>query len=660
MGKIALLVPRDDMLQQAHNILQEIDMELVVAKTIRTEDSVLEARNAIAKGATIIIARGLQAAIIQRFTNVPVIPITVTVQEMALLVKRAKIISKKEMPLIAVVGMKNMFSSIEHFENLFGVQISMYYAESATVDEFESLTHQAVEGQPDLIIGGDTAVSVASREGVPSLFLTTTEDAMRQALISANRMDYAITLEKRSAAQMEILQDYSFNGIVWIDKNGNISSVNPMMEQLSGKEEASLLRHKVSELASEINEDVMKQVLVDGKEYSLYLEWKYNSVFATIAPVIYDGNIDGAMMTCHKMKRKSPVRKEDWKDGEDKQKRSTTTVLQFQDILQKSPKMKECVRIARLYAYSEQPVVLIGESGTEKRMLAECIHNNSKRSEQPFLDVPCEGMTSEEQRISIFGERGAFMQSQGGTVLIRNVDKLTEDNQYRLYQAIYFHVLHGVEIAQLRKVNVRVMVTLSKPLRALWGEGKLQDDLYYLLSGLELKVPPLRERKEDLKSKIDLTIQECCDRYSRYHVLTAGAKETLINYEWPGNLFQVESFCDRLVLTAQRRSIDEIAVKKLLMELYSEKLPQTVGERRMGLNEISAYENAGKEQIPEGEESFSAGYEATSMNRYLEEAQRIADCLNRNEGNREKTAQELGISKATLWRHMKKYGIENK
>lgn len=661
MGKIALLVPREEMLQQAHNILQEIDLELSDMKMIRTEDSVVEARRAIAKGATIIIARGLQAAIIQRYTNVPVIPITVTAQEMALLVKRAKNISKKEIPSIAVIGMKNMFSNIEHFEELFGVHLTMYYSESATVADFEKLTLQAVTDQPDFIIGGDTAVAVASREGVPSLFLTTTEDAMRQALISASRMDFAMTLEKRSAAQMETLQDYSFNGIVWIDKKGTITSVNPMLVQLSGKEEETVIRHKVSDLAPEITDDVLKQVLVDGKEYSLYLEWQYHAVFATIAPVSYDGSIDGAVMTCHKMKKKSE-RGNNGKKGEESLKGFKPASLYFQDLLQKSPSMQECVRIARLYAYSEQPVVLTGESGTEKRMLAECIHNNSKRADQPFLDVPCEGMTAEEQRISIFGERGAFMQSLGGTVLIRKAEELTEANQYRLYQVIYFHVLHGSEIAQLRKVNVRVMVTLHKPLHTLWQEGKLQNDLYYLLSGLELRVPPLRERKEDLSNKIDLSIRECCDRYLRYHVLTAGAKEILMNYEWPGNLFQVESFIDRLILTAQRRSVDEIMVKKLLYELYPE-VTQPVRINRAVLPNVSTGMED-KRQMAGGDEidSLNAGisYEATAVNHYVGEAQKIANCLNRNQGNREKTAQELGISKATLWRHMKKYGIEGK
>ena len=233
------------------------------------------------------------------------------------------------------------------------------------------------------------------------------------------------------------------------------------------------------------------------------------------------------------------------------------------------------------------------------------------------------------------------MQVQGGTLLIQDVEKLTVANQYRLYQLIRFHVCHGVEIGSLRKLDVRVMVTVGEPLAKLRAGGKLREDLYYLLSGLELRVPSLRERKEDLQLMLEETIRDCCERYSRYHVLTSGARESLMDYGWPGNLFQVESFCERLILTVGKRSVDEIMVRKLLAELYPEEVYPV--ERRM------------TEQHSEMMDSVrcAAGMEC-------EEGKKIAEALVKHGGSREKTAKELGISKVTLWRHMKKYGIEMK
>lgn len=106
-------------------------------------------------------------------------------------------------------------------------------------------------------------------------------------------------------------------------------------------------------------------------------------------------------------------------------------------------------------------------------MLAESIHNSSIRAREPFLDVPCEGLSGEEQKEMIFGNRGAALQVQGGTLLIRDVEQLTAANQYRLYQLIRFHVCHGADIASLRKVDVRVMVTIARPLSELMSEGRI-------------------------------------------------------------------------------------------------------------------------------------------------------------------------------------------
>lgn len=615
------MVPREEMLYQAHNILQEKKYPISEMRVVQSESSVMEARSAIAAGASIIIARGLQASLIKQYTDIPVVEIVLTAQEMALLVQKAKQIVKKPRPVIAVVGFKNMFCDMSYFDELYDIELRTYFV--AKEKELVSFVRQAVSEGADLVIGGDVSVAAASKEGVPSLFLSMTEDSMKNAFSMAESMDYAMSVEKKSAAQMETLLDYTFNGVIRVDSDGMVMAVNPLMEDMIGKAEQEMKGCHIGEIAPEFDDDVMKQVLREGKEYSLFLEFHHVSVFAVIAPILYDGRADGAIITCHKMTRKTAQPPE-----ETKKKRGLPALTRFEDILQKSASMQECIRLAKLYALSEQPIVIMGEAGTEKRMMAQGIHNNSVHRHGAFLDIPCDGLTDEEQKETIFGDQGAAVQAQGGTLLIQDADCLTAANQYRLYQLIRFHVCHGQDIAQMRKLDVRIIVTLREPLRQLVEAGKMRTDLYYLLSGLELSIPPLRERPEDLQEKLNLTIRECCERYSRFHVLTEGAKKILSEYPWKGNLFQIDSFCDRLILTAERRSIDEIMVKQLLRELY-----------------VSEAEEAPAPEDQDWEDE----------NR--EEAARIRKTLKKYGGNREKTARELGISKATLWRHMKKYEI---
>lgn len=628
MGKIVLLVSREEMLHQAHNILQEKKFQIQEMRVIETKHAVVEARRSIADGASIIIARGLQASLIKQYTDIPVVEIVLTAQEMALLVMRAKQIAGKERPVIAVVGFKNMFCDMSFFDELYDIEMRTYYASQG--DELSEAARRAVEDNVDVIIGGDTAVLIATEVKIPSLFLSMTEDSMRQAFSMAESMEFAMSVEKKTAAQMETLLDYSFSGVIRLDGEGMVTAVNPMMENMIGRRQAELKGQDIQSIAPLMMNETLKQVYSEGKEYSLFLEWNQMPLFAVVAPVLIEERVDGAIITCHKMRKKTVVQEKG------SQTRSSDTLglpplTRFENILQNAKVMQDCVRRASLYALSEQPIVLWGEPGTEKRMLAESIHNSSNRGNGPFLDMPCEGLSGEEQRNMIFGNRGAVLQAQGGTLLLRDVEELTATNQYRLYQLIRFRVCHGADIARLRKVDVRVMVTVRCPLIQLMSRGKISQDLYYLLSGLELFVPPLRERPEDLQQKIEKTLRDCCERYGRYHVLTSGARKILMAYPWYGNLFQIESFCERLILTAGKRLIDEIVVKKLLEELYPE------------LEKKLLLETAPEQSVP----SYAS-----------EEAARIVEVLKKHGGSREKSAEELGISKATLWRWMKKYEID--
>jgi transcriptional regulator with PAS, ATPase and Fis domain len=180
----------------------------------------------------------------------------------------------------------------------------------------------------------------------------------------------------------------------------------------------------------------------------------------------------------------------------------------------------------------------------------------------------------------------------------------------------------------MMNIEVRLMVSTTKNLCALVQQGLFREDLYYLVMGLTLEIPPLRKRTDDLEKLLEGYIKKYSEIYSRYHVLTAGAKKILLDYPWYGNLLQLESFCERMILTANHRSINEIYVNYLLDELYP------VIHQQNSREKVIIYKDP--------------------------EALEIAAILEKHGGNRAIAAQELGISKTTLWRHMKKCGISNK
>lgn len=627
MGKIALLVSRDEMLYQAHNILQEKKYEINEMKVIKTEDAVTQARQSIASGASIIIARGLQASLIKQYTNIPVVEIVITAQEMALLVIKAKQILKKETPVIGVVGFQNMFCDMSYFDAIYDIDMRTYFAEKG--DLLEEMAKQAVNDRVDLIIGGDTAVGIAGEQGIPSLFLSNTEDSLKNAFSMAESVDYAMGIEKRNAAQIETLLDYSFNGVARLDASGLIVDINAVMEDILGKEKDKVINLPAAAIFGELEGEPFRQVLEYGKEScSLFLEMNRMSLFAIVAPVMIDGRVEGAILTCHRMKKnRSPK----GADREKQELKGFVALGEFDDILKESGKMQECVRLSKLYALSEKAVAITGETGTEKRLLAQSIHNAGINKEGPFVVQSCEGLEDITQFETIFGDKGAVVHAQGGSLLLEEIQCLTRANQYRLCQLIRYKNRLGSSGGACPGTRVRVMAASRFTLPQLLWRGDLSEELYYLLNGLTVKIPPLRERREDLKQRLKECMEACCEHYSRFHVLTQGAEALLLEYPWEGNLYQVENFCERLILTANKRSLDEIFVTQVLKELYPEQEKGTA----------ILHNEKEKQEI-----------------KLPEEAGSIEEALIRFGGNQEAAAKALGMSKTTLWRKRKKYHLD--
>ena len=127
MAKIAVLLPNESMLDQARNVIREENMEIPILKVIKTADSVYEARNAVENGAGIIVARGVQASYIRTYTDIPVAEIEISAQELGLLVKKAKQMLKKENPVIAVIGYRNMYGDMSYFDEIFDITLKTYF-----------------------------------------------------------------------------------------------------------------------------------------------------------------------------------------------------------------------------------------------------------------------------------------------------------------------------------------------------------------------------------------------------------------------------------------------------------------------------------------------------------------------------------------------------
>ncbi|MDF2594638.1 MAG: domain S-box [Clostridia bacterium] len=634
MKNTAFIFPKQEMLQQAQEVLAEEELEVHTLRVAKTADVVNEARNLIAEGVDIIVARGLQASLIKRNTNVPVVEISMTGQEMGLLIVKAKKMLQKSKPKIGVVGFPNMFCDMTYFNEVFDIELSQYLIEENSATQVA--VNKASEDRVDLIIGGYAAVMASHLIGIPALFLDATKDSIRQAVHMAKNMNYAKDIEKKYHAHMETLVGYSFSGILQLNQQGIIITANRLMEEILNKRSEEIIGEHAKDILEEVDFQNIEDVLNAKKEsYSSFLRIKNNTVIVMIVPINVEHAIEGAIVSFHKVQK---LEQADSKTLREMYLHGYVAHGNFNHILRQSKMVKETIELAKLFAQTSNPLLIYGETGTEKELFAQSIHNNSARKNAPFISINCNGMSEMMQSDVLFGSsvsggglekrKGALEIGNYGTVLIHDIEDLTSHCQYRLFKAIKYKMLIQNDIEKTMTLDVKIIATSKMNLSVLVKKGLFREDLYYVLGALSFEIPPLRKTQEDISVLFDKYVKEYTAQYSRYVVLTAGAKEMVYAYPWEGNLLQLESFCERLVLTAPRRTVDENFVRYLLGQLYPI------------IRQIKDQEKIVVYKAPEGAA--------------------IAELLEKYNGNREQVAKELNISKTTLWRHMKKYGVSGK
>lgn len=611
MEKIGLIVPREEMLYQAHEILQMKKYNIAEIRVIDSDDTIISAREMISNGISIIIARGLQANLLKQYTNVTVVDIVLTAQEMGLMIVKSKMIVNKDRPTIAVVGFENMFCDMSYFEEIYNINLRTYFVKNNSL--LKEVSEEAIRAGADIIIGGEQTIKIAEKFNVFSLFLTSTKDSLNVAFQAAENLLTFISTNKRSEAKVETITNNSFGGVANIDSKGIITSLNPFMESILNKAKDQVIGKHLSEIFSDIDIDEIRHILKDDNTYSTTTYVNSMPIYAILAPVIVEHHIEGAVLTCHSVIKSVNSNKNSEID-------KTSILINFSDILQKSESMKLCVHKARLFSQSEFPVLMYGNEGGDYLMLAQCIHKNSDHYDGNFIEYECIGQDSLTQVKNIFDEGGIIDAANGGTLFLRNVDRLEMESQFRLFNLIKYHVVIGQDGVKRRYSNVRIIANTYANMESLIDKNMFRKDLYYLISGHKLIIPSIENRPEDLKYILESQIKIACERYSRFHKVTKGAWDKLLSYQWKGDIIQIESFIDYLILIANKRSIDEIMVSNAYKELYRE--------------------NDNNEKVI-----------------IYNEKEKIIELLGKNNGSRQKTSEELGISKTTLWRKMKEYGI---
>jgi two-component system response regulator HydG len=311
----------------------------------------------------------------------------------------------------------------------------------------------------------------------------------------------------------------------------------------------------------------------------------------------------------------------------------------FEGLIGQSPNFEALLRSAKMVAATDVTVLVIGETGTGKEVLANALQQHSPRAHKPFITLNCAALPESLAESELFGHRkGAFtgatgsqigrlQAADGGTVFLDEVDSLPLALQAKLLRFLETGELQPVGETHTLNVDVRIIAATNANLQERIAKGEFRKDLYYRLNVVPMEIPPLRERMGD----IHLLLQHFMRQFAAEHKLpeaTFGksALNRLASYAWPGNVRELRNVCERLSILLAGRIIEET------------NLPPEIVNRAPVEKPLF--------DLPE----FGIELEKVEMDL-------IRQALTRTNGNRSRSARLLGISRDTLLYRMQKYGI---
>lgn len=303
----------------------------------------------------------------------------------------------------------------------------------------------------------------------------------------------------------------------------------------------------------------------------------------------------------------------------------------------KSPAMQDVQQLIRKVAPSKASVLLLGESGTGKTLIARIIHELSTRAKYPFVKVNCASLPENLLESELFGyEKGAFTgatkakagrfeEAEGGTIFLDEIGELTLSLQSKLLRFLQEREFERLGSTKTRKIDVRIVAATNRDLSEAVAEGAFREDLYYRLNVFPIQVPPLRERIEDTPLLIEHFLEKISKEYGRRLRITPTALDVLARYEWPGNVREMENLIERLAIMVEGPEIDQ------------KDFP-------------SYFHSYGKQLRHEERDSLSR----------LEEMERkeVLAALERNNWIQSQAAKELGLTLRQIGYRIKKFGLE--
>ncbi|TWD89618.1 propionate catabolism operon transcriptional regulator [Neobacillus bataviensis] len=537
---------------------------------------------------------------------------------------------------VNIINYKEVFlkNDLAELERVFNVKIHQYYYPDT--ESADALIDELLEKKQSIVIGSGLIVSKALEKGMKG-FIWYGKESVKVAVDIAFNLLLTRFEEQSNHKRQEYILDHFNDGVISLNVVGRIIQINQKAVELLGLQKYRDIRGLS---IKEIDEfDFLSEYLKNSASIKdKLLEYQNKTLYINSFPITVKGENDGSVIIISDaveiQKHEKKIRRKLYDD-------SNRAIYEFDDIIGKSEVMEKLKYKAKKFAKTDANVLIIGESGTGKELFAQSIHNASSRSKEPFIAINCAAIPENLMESEFFGynegaftgaikggKPGLFELAHKGTVFLDELGEIPLSMQSKLLRILQERVVRRVGSATSIPIDVRIIAATNVNLLEQVRQGKFRLDLFYRISVLNLKLPSLNERKQDLE---DLVLSYTLRKHPNFmSVIERWIKEItkqLNQYQWKGNIRELENNLERFF--AYLESPVNITKQDVLNNLI-----ETLEDN----NFLSI------KQVPD-HESYQTIIKEAEINT-------IKRVLKKTNGNKKDAAEILGMSRSTLWRKL--------
>ena len=634
VNDICVMAPTLQLAEKAEMLIKQENyqnIDVVVAASGRQE-TVKCAQTLAAAGAEIIITRKGTRRIVEEVTNLKVVSLNNSLSDYLWMLKERGLHTPG---LIAFFSYDPMSSDILQMCEMLEVQTKNYIFKSFA--DCRGCVERALKDGAVFSVGGAWTDPWAKRLGLPHVIVENSVETILNALESATQLRRVQVEEaekqclfKTQSEMYQAVLDFTHDAILAIDENGRIQVLNPPAERIMGCRAADSVGQPVEAV---LPNTLLPDVLESGeKQLDQIMQIHQTLCNTNRIPILVDGQRRGVVATFQDVKQ---LQNSEQKIRLKLHEKGLVAKYAFNDILGDSPAIRSTIQIARSYAASRASVLILGETGTGKELFAQSIHNASDRRDGPFVAINCAAVSNSLLESELFGyeagsftgasrggREGVFELAHGGTLFLDEIGEIPRETQVELLRVLQEKEIRRVGGSRVIPVDVRIIAATNKDLLQETVEGRFREDLYYRLDVLDLKLPPLRERGDDVKILgLHLFRQLPGGKDPIMQSQFLYLLEQVGPYQWYGNIRELQNFVERANILMRNAGASSVTVSDILRH-RAEPAPEPCQETE-------------------------------SRDRRAIEA-----ALHNHPGSMADAARSLGCSRQTLWRKMKKYGIQ--